>query len=87
MLFLLWFSKGSHETAHYAFCTGLMALGMMLPGFLSGPIQEYLGYRDFFVWVMLATIPSFLVAWLAPIDPNYGLKRKDADSAAQETSN
>lgn len=86
MLFLLWFSKGSHETAHYAFCTGLMALGMMLPGFISGPMQEYLGYRDFFVWVMFATIPSFLVAWLVPIDPNYGLERLDAGSTAQETS-
>jgi MFS transporter, PAT family, beta-lactamase induction signal transducer AmpG len=44
-----------------------MSLGMMIPSMLSGFISDWLGYRDFFLWVMIATIPSFLVSWLVPI--------------------
>jgi len=65
MLFLLHFADGERKTAHYAICTGLMALGMMVPGLFSGWLQETLGYRHFFVWVMLATIPGFLAAFWA----------------------
>ena len=86
MLFMLWFAKGSHETAHYAFCTGLMALGMMLPGFISGPIQEYLGYKNFFVWVMVATIPSFVVALFVPFDRQFGLAGHNSNGAEEEAS-
>jgi MFS transporter, PAT family, beta-lactamase induction signal transducer AmpG len=54
-----------HKTAHYAICTGFMALGMMLPGMWSGWLQERLGYTSFFMWCCVATLPSFLaVAWV-----------------------
>jgi PAT family beta-lactamase induction signal transducer AmpG len=72
MLYLLYISRGEHETAHYAICTGFMALGMMLPGMFAGRIQEWLGYAQFFVWVVISTIPSFLVTLLIPIDPQFG---------------
>ena len=74
MLYMIYISRGKHETAHYAICTGFMALGMMLPGMLSGWLQENLGYQHFFIWVMLATIPGFIVAALVPIDPEFGKK-------------
>ena len=32
MMYLIYFSRGTHSTAHYAICTAFMALGMMLPG-------------------------------------------------------
>jgi len=57
-------APGKYKMAHYAFATGIMSLGMMIPSMLSGFISDWLGYRDFFVWVMIATIPSFLVTWL-----------------------
>jgi PAT family beta-lactamase induction signal transducer AmpG len=59
-------APGKYKMAHYAFATGVMNLGMMIPSALSGFISDYLGYRNFFLWVMIATIPSFLVAWLVP---------------------
>ena len=59
MLYMIYIARGEHQTAHYAICTGFMALGMMLPGMWSGWLQEHLGYQHFFVWVILATIPSF----------------------------
>jgi PAT family beta-lactamase induction signal transducer AmpG len=34
----------------------------------SGWLQELLGYHNFFIWIMLATIPSFLVAYYMPLD-------------------
>jgi MFS transporter, PAT family, beta-lactamase induction signal transducer AmpG len=76
MLYMLSLCKGAHETAHYAFCTGIMALGMMLPGFVSGYIEDQVGYFWFFVWVMVSTIPSFVVATLVPVDPKFGLEAR-----------
>jgi len=61
LLYMIWLSDGEHRTAHYAICTGFMALGMMLPGMVSGAIQEALGYRWFFWWVVASTIPAFVM--------------------------
>jgi PAT family beta-lactamase induction signal transducer AmpG len=74
MLYMLYLSRGEHETAHYAICTGFMALGLMIPAMFSGKLQELMGYEWFFVWVMLATIPSFLVTGLIDVDPHFGRK-------------
>lgn len=82
MLYMIYISRGEHETAHYAICTGFMALGMMIPGRYSGWIQESLGYENFFLWVMLATIPSFIVCWLIPLDAEFG-KKSELESEAE----
>jgi PAT family beta-lactamase induction signal transducer AmpG len=74
MLYMIYIARGKHSTAHYAICTGFMALGMMLPGMWSGWLQEVIGYQHFFVWVILATIPSFLVVLLIPLDKEFGRK-------------
>lgn len=60
-MYLMLFSEGGYKTSHYALCTGFMALGMMLPGMISGWIQEMIGYQSFFIWVLLSGIPVFLV--------------------------
>jgi PAT family beta-lactamase induction signal transducer AmpG len=59
-------APGRYKMAHYAFATSLMQLGFLIPSMISGFVSDFLGYRDFFIWVMIATIPSFLVAWLVP---------------------
>ena len=74
MLYMIMVSEGEHKTAHYAICTGFMALGMMVPGMWSGALQEYLGYKHFFIWTCLATIPAFIMAALVKIDPEFGKK-------------
>lgn len=80
MLYMLYVARGEHETAHYAICTGFMALGMMLPGWLSGRAQEALGYTGFFTWIMISTIPSFLVAVVVyfQMDPQFGRRENKA---------
>ncbi|WP_298616174.1 MFS transporter [uncultured Odoribacter sp.] len=70
ILYLILFSAGEHKTAHYALCTGFMALGLMLPGMGSGYIQEHTSYLTFFMWVMLCTIPSFLLLRFVKIPEN-----------------
>jgi PAT family beta-lactamase induction signal transducer AmpG len=59
-------APGKYKMAHYAFATAIMNLGFMIPSMLSGYLSDYMGYRNFFIWVMIATIPSFLVTWLVP---------------------
>jgi PAT family beta-lactamase induction signal transducer AmpG len=76
LLCMIFIARGEHRTAHYAICTGFMALGMMLPGMWSGKLQEILGYPHFFVWVVLATIPSFVVAMKIPLDAEFGKRNR-----------
>jgi PAT family beta-lactamase induction signal transducer AmpG len=65
MVVLMRLSKGEHRTSHYAIATGFMALGMMLPGMVSGKIQEAIGYRHFFLLVLVLGVPGLLtLPWL-----------------------
>jgi MFS transporter, PAT family, beta-lactamase induction signal transducer AmpG len=74
MLYLIYVSEGEYKTAHYAIATGLMALGMMLPGMISGWIQEEVGYLNFFIWVSISTLPAFIITKFVKIDPSFGKK-------------
>jgi PAT family beta-lactamase induction signal transducer AmpG len=76
MLYMIYVSEGKHKTAHFALTTGFMALGMMIPGMVSGWLQELIGYQHFFIWVMICTIPSFVVVPFLKIDPKFGRKEK-----------
>jgi len=75
MLYLIFISDGEYKTAHFAIATGLMALGMMLPGMISGWIQEQIGYLNFFIWVCISTIPAFVITKFIKIDPEFGKKK------------
>ena len=77
MLFLLYYARGSHETAHYAIATAFMAAGMMLPGMFAGYLQEMMGYRTFFIWVTACCAVTFVVASFLKIDPAFGKKTKE----------
>lgn len=74
MLYMIYFADGPNKTAHYAICTGFMALGMMLPGMVSGWIQDQLGYQWFFIWVMICTLPGFALLPFMKIDPTFGTR-------------
>ncbi len=72
LLYMMMVADGENKTAHYALCTGFMALGMMIPGMFSGLMQETIGYYYFFIWVMFATIPGFIMIKYLPMHSNYG---------------
>ena len=67
-------APGKHQMAHYAFASGIMNLGVMLPGMLSGYVSDWLGYRHFFIFVLFCTIPAFLITWFVPF--TYSDKKK-----------
>ena len=73
-MYMIMVSQGEYKTVFYAIGTGIMALGMMLPAMASGWIQEMLGYKNFYFWILATTIPGFVVAALVKIDPSYGKK-------------
>ena len=75
MLYLIYFADGEHKTAHYAICTAFMALGMMIPGMAAGWLQELMGYKLFFIWIMICTLATFGAAALLKIDPEFGKKK------------
>lgn len=67
MLFMMQqIAPGSHQMSHYAFATGIMNLGVMLPGMLSGWLSDLIGYQHFFLWVLIAAIPAFIATWYVP---------------------
>ena len=71
MLYLMSFSQGTYQTAHYAFCTGFMALGLVLPGMFAGWLQESVGYLNFFIIVMALVPITFIVSAFIKFRENY----------------
>jgi len=65
-VFVMQICNGEYKTSHYAIATGIMALGMMVPGMMSGSLQVAAGYKMFY-WIVaglslpgLFTIPFIL---------------------------
>ena len=77
MLYLIYYSRGEYKTSHYALCTALMALSLMLPGLAAGWLQELVGYFWFFMIVVLLCFMTFVVAAFVKIDLEFGKKVDD----------
>ncbi|MBN1153567.1 MFS transporter [candidate division KSB1 bacterium] len=77
MLYMIYISEGDFKTSHYAICTAFMALGMMIPGMISGWIQSIIGYPSFFIWVLISTIPGIILVNFLRIDPNFGKNTRE----------
>ncbi len=83
MLFMMQqVAPGKYKMAHYAFATGIMNLGFMVPSMLSGYFSDWLGYKLFFAWVLVATIPAFIAARLVPFG-----HPDNVDEETKETEN
>ncbi len=72
-VYLMYSVHEKYKTSHYAISTGIMALGMMLPGFASGWIQQAVGYKMFFILVCFLTIPGMLTI---PFLPKESMEKK-----------
>ena len=77
MLYLIYYSQGEHKTAHYALCTAFMALSMMIPGLFAGALQESVGYKVFFLIVVVCCAMTYIVSSLLKIDPEFGKKKAE----------
>ncbi|MEO0570927.1 MAG: MFS transporter [Bacteroidota bacterium] len=74
LMYLIYIAEGKSKTSHYAIATGFMALGMMLPGMLSGFMQQWLGYSGFFIWVVIAALPALFLLPFLKYPADYGKK-------------
>ncbi len=78
-------APGKYTTTHYAFGTGVMGLCGLVTGMISGHLQEAMGYVSYFVFVMVATIPSFIATWLAPFPHHDGVAPIEEQHRGQTT--
>jgi MFS transporter, PAT family, beta-lactamase induction signal transducer AmpG len=72
-------APGKYKMTHYAFATSLMNLVLVPTETLSGPLADRLGYKSFFWFVLVASIPSILGAWQAPFPKRETRDVKPAD--------
>lgn len=68
MVYLMYISRGEYKTSHYAISTGLMAVGMMIPGFISGIVQHSIGYFWLFSLALFLGIPGMIPIFFLPFD-------------------
>ncbi len=62
-------APGKYQMAHYAFGSAITYFGYTIASMISGVVSDALGYEKFFIWVLLATIPAFIVSWMVPLKP------------------
>ncbi|MDE6571650.1 MAG: MFS transporter [Duncaniella sp.] len=75
-------APGKHQMAHYAFASGIMNLGVMIPGMMSGWLADRCGYLTFFVIVMICTIPAFIMSRVVPFRCDDDGNLLEAETAA-----
>lgn len=83
MLFLIYFSQGSYKTSHYALASALVSLSMMLLGLFAGTLQESMGYRHYFLLVVVCCAATFAVTALVNVDPGFGRRETDDDGVTE----
>lgn len=64
-----------YKTSHYAFIAAIMMLANMVPSMVSGTLQEMLGYKHYFTFILLTLVPSLFVIPFIKIDPSFGIKK------------
>jgi len=69
---------GKYQTAHYALGTGVMQLGFVFFKMISGDIQVALGYKNFFIWVLISAIPVLVLTRF--------VKMKDSPSTTDDSA-
>lgn len=75
LMYILNVSEGNYPSSHFAISFGFMSLGILLSEFSSLIIKDSFGYKYFFIWVLISTIPSFILVKLIPIEYNFGKKK------------
>ena len=78
LMYLLYVARGAHPTAHYALCSGTMALGVMVAGLAGAEALEWCAgdYRSFFGWIMVCSALSFATLWRLPLEAGFGQREK-----------
>jgi MFS transporter, PAT family, beta-lactamase induction signal transducer AmpG len=86
MVYLLYVARGEHPTAHYALCSGAMALGLMLAGYVAAGALDWFGgnYVGFFTWIVVCSLVSFATLWRLPLEESFGQRVKEVHHEGHE---
>lgn len=78
-MYMIFVSEGEYRTSHFAIAFGFMSLGLMFASMISGFIQQAFGYKIFFIWVVVSTIPAFIIIKFIPLEFGFGKKKLSED--------
>ncbi|MFZ9719020.1 MAG: hypothetical protein ACO3BD_06650, partial [Chitinophagaceae bacterium] len=73
-------APGKYQMAHYAFGSAITYFGYTIASMISGILSDAMGYQTFFLWVLVATIPAFVITWLVPLKPTQATDTANTDS-------
>ncbi len=60
-------APGKYQLAYFGFAAAAMQFAFIIPGMFSGYLSEYMGYYEFFIWVIICTIPAFIISATVPL--------------------
>ncbi|MCX7875265.1 MAG: MFS transporter [Melioribacteraceae bacterium] len=75
IMYMINVSEGDYPASHFSISFGFMSLGLLLSEMLSFVLKDSFGYKYFFIWVLITSIPSFILIKLIPIEYNFGKKK------------
>jgi PAT family beta-lactamase induction signal transducer AmpG len=75
-------ATGRYKMSHYAIGTSAMNLGLILPALWSGWLSDRIGYKYFFIWVMVSTVFSFIATALVPFKSAEEIEAEEREGAA-----
>lgn len=78
-------APGKHQMAHYAFASAIMNLSVMVTGAVSGFLSDALGYKMFFIVVMLATVPIFILSRVVPFREEQSVISSEAEDRVEKS--
>ena len=76
-------APGKYQMAHYAFASAIMNLSVMVTGAVSGFLSDAIGYKMFFLVVMAATIPVFILSKVIPFRDEHSVISGEVDKSAK----
>jgi len=77
-VYVVWLThctKGEHSTFTYSIGTAITAFSLVMSGWFTGFLQEYVGYRVFFLLVSLLGVMSVIVACFIPVTEEIGRRK------------
>lgn len=67
-VFLMRTVRPEFKASHYAITTAFMAAGILLPGIVSGYLQVWMGYENYFLMSFLVAVPGLATIFFLPLE-------------------
>ena len=78
-VYIVWLAhctKGEYSTFTYSLGTAITAFSLVMTGWFTGFLQEYVGYRRFFLLVAILGVISFVATYFIPVTEEIGKRKR-----------